>query len=466
MIVMKFGGTSVENAACINRVIEIVRGRLPKQPVVVVSAMGKTTQGLLDAAEASARGDAITTLKIVEKLRSTHFEEAGSLLSGVSLDEISGLIEQSFGDLKKLLEGLAILGEVPPRGLDKILAYGELLSSFILTGALKEKGIDAELMDARLFIRTDDRYGSASPDFPLTDAAIREFVLPPLGLNKVPVIQGFIGSTPEGATTTLGFEGSDYTAAIVAAALGADDVEIWKDVPGLMTADPAICKIALTVRRCSYDEAAELTYFGAKVLHHKAVYPVAARNIPVHIYNSKNAAANGTEISLDAGPCNNLVKSIAYKRPVTVVKLEVSSGDSPSASQGQDRLLMAIDAFASKRIPRILTAASESGATIVVDSNVLSGSKERYIIDRLSSIGRITIESGRAIISMIGEGLQGMAGLDGHLVSMISASRPQMILHGPSARTVSIVVGEAEVEDVIGALHREIFAETDPRVFC
>src|SRR5262245_17323480 len=239
MIVMKFGGTSVEDASCIQRVSEIIKERLESRPVVVVSAMGKTTRKLLQAAEASAAGDARTTLAIVADLKTRHLSEARRLLSDTNPRAESGsetflLIDRYFDELKKLLEGLAILGDVPPRGLDKILSYGQLLSSTVLAGALSHCGIPARLVDSRTFIKTDDRYGSARPLFDLTYATTRETLLPLLESGTVPVAQGYIGSTRDGATTTLGFEGSDYTAAIIGAALNADDIQIWKDVSGLM----------------------------------------------------------------------------------------------------------------------------------------------------------------------------------------------------------------------------------------
>ena len=209
MIVMKFGGTSVEDAPSIERVVEIIRERLHLNPVIVVSAIGKTTSKLLQAAEASAAGDSRTTLGIVADLKTRHTSEARRLVTKGEGREVFALIEKHFDELKKLLEGLAILGEVPPRGLDKILAYGELLSSAVLTDALAERGIQARLLDARELIKTDDRYGAASPIESLTTERIIENVLPVINTGVVPVIQGFIGSSRDGATPTLGFEGSD-----------------------------------------------------------------------------------------------------------------------------------------------------------------------------------------------------------------------------------------------------------------
>ena len=315
MIVMKFGGTSVEDAASIERVTEIIKARLSLRPVVVVSAMGKTTRKLLQAAEASAAGDRSTTLAVVAELKTRHLSEARTLVKSTAERAVFSIIDRHFDELKKLLEGLAILGEVPPRGLDKILAYGELLSSAIVADALAERDVPTRLLDAREFVITDDRFGGASPLFDLTNAKTRDSITPVIEAGEVPVIQGFIGATREGATTTLGFEGSDYTAAIVGAAMQADDIQIWKDVSGLMTTDPRIFSGARTVKACTFAEAADLTYFGAKVLHPATLLPAIHKNIPVYVLNSRNIKSTGTEITAQAPPSKDTFRAITAKTP-------------------------------------------------------------------------------------------------------------------------------------------------------
>src|SRR5215831_15259016 len=403
MIVMKFGGTSVEDASSIQRVSEIIRERLASRPVVVVSAMGKTTRKLLQAAEASAAGDGRTTLGIVADLKTRHLSEARRLLQNSSRAESGcetfGLIDRYFDELKKLLEGLAILGDVPPRGLDKILSYGELLSSTVLAGALTGGGIAARLVDSRSFIKTDDRYGSARPLFDVTYAATCDALLPLLENGAVPVAQGYIGSTRDGATTTLGFEGSDYTAAIIGAALRADDIQIWKDVSGLMTADPAVCPSARTVELCSYTEAAELTSFGAKVLHPNAVYPAAERNIPVHIYNSRRPSDGGTTITSRGGQRESPVKSIAYKKPVTLIKIAPGFEGTGNGHFGDEELLRSLTRTLRRRhVVPLITAATGSGLVFVIDSGWLDGEAGRYLIEEISRFGSLTAEGGQSII--------------------------------------------------------------------
>lgn len=462
MIVMKFGGTSVEDAPSIERVAEIIRARLHLKPVVVVSAMGKTTRKLLQAAEASAAGDSRSTLRIIADLKTRHVSEARRLVNKSEGREVFLLVEKHFDELKKLLEGLAILGEVPPRGLDKILAYGELLSSAVLTDALIDRGIPARLFDARELIKTDDRFGAASPLFEVTNQNIRDTLTSAIERSVVPVIQGFIGSSRDGATTTLGFEGSDYTATIVGAALDADDIQIWKDVSGLMTADPAIFSAALTVKHCSFAEAADLTYFGAKVLHPKAIHPAANKNIAVHIYNSKRPEAVGTTITSEIVRCANPVKSIAYMSPVTIITGTPVKG---SRFISADELLRAfLDVLAKRRIQPLIASVSASNVVLAVDSRELRH-RGRDLIEAVSDYGSASAEDHRAIISLVGDGLRSDPRLASRVFKATDEVELGMILHGSSPITMSFVVAEADIEQVIARLHKVFFDQIDPKVF-
>ena len=465
MIVMKFGGTSVEDAPSIERVAEIIRARLSLKPVVVVSAMGKTTRKLLQAAEASAAGDNRTTLGLVADLKTRHVSEARRLVKKSEGREVFAFIDRHFDELKKLLEGLAILGEVPPRGLDKILAYGELLSSAVLTDALSARGIPARLFDARELIKTDDRYGSASPIFEDTNKRIRAAIAQAVENGAAPVIQGFIGSSRDGATTTLGFEGSDYTATIIGAALDVEDIQIWKDVAGLMTADPAIFPGARTVKGCSFAEAADLTYFGAKVLHPKAIYPAARKNTPVHIYNSKNPEAAGTTITSDAVPCANPIKSIAYKRPVTIIEATAAaSADGSRFVSGHNLLSAFIDVLSKRRIEPLITSVSASNVVLAIDSRDLRHGG-RDLIEAISGYGTAIARPDRAIVSLVGEGLRSDPRLVSRVFKAIEEIELGAILQGPSPITMSFVVAEADVETVIARLHEAFFRQIDPLVF-
>ena len=462
MIVMKFGGTSVEDAPSIERVAEIIRDRLALKPLIVVSAMGKTTRKLLQAAEASAAGDSRTTLGIVAELKTRHTSEARRLVKKSDGREVFSLIDKHFDELKKLLEGLAILGEVPPRGLDKILSYGELLSSAVLADALSERGVPARLVDARELITTDDRYGSASPLFEITNQKTREAISPLLEDGIVPVVQGFIGSSRDGATTTLGFEGSDYTATIIGAALDAAEIQIWKDVSGLMTADPEIFAGARTVKLCSFAEAADLTFFGAKVLHPKAIHPAARKNIPVRIYNSKRPDAPSTTIAADAPKCTNLIKSIAYKRPITVIN--ASAASSSDRSSADDLLHAFVDVLGQRRIQPLITSVSASSVVVALDSRDLRHGG-RDLIESISDFGKATAEDGRAIVSVVGDGVRSERSLVGRVFKAIDDIEIGLILHGSSPLTMSFVVSDSDVENVIARLHDVFFEQLDPQVF-
>ncbi|MFY9608333.1 MAG: aspartate kinase [Blastocatellia bacterium] len=464
MIIMKFGGTSVEDAASIERVTEIVRARLNEKPVIVVSAMGKTTRKLLAAAEASAAGDSRTALGFLADLKTRHTSEVRRLVQKATGRLALPLIEQHFDELKTLLEGLAILGEVPPRGLDKILAYGELLSSFIVADAMSERGIRTRLMDARELIKTDDRYGAASPLFDLTNQAILERVAPVIEQGEVPVVQGFIGATRDGATTTLGFEGSDYTASIIGAAMNAEDIQIWKDVPGLMTADPSVFAGARTVKACSFAEAADLTFLGAKVLHAKAIYPAAHRNIPLHIYNSKQPDATGTTIGA-AAHSSNLIKSIAYMRPVTIIRAHAETRASGSGEASTDDLLKAVlDTLAKRRARALFTAMSGSHVVLALDSRDLKHGG-RDLVESISRYASVSVEPDKAVVSLVGEELGSDHSAVSRALKALQETNIDVISHGSSLISMSFTVEQAEVESVIARLHDVFFREIDPSIF-
>ncbi|MBI3653306.1 MAG: aspartate kinase [Acidobacteria bacterium] len=464
MIVMKFGGTSVEDAASIERVTEIIKARVALRPCIVVSAMGKTTSRLLQAAQASAAGDARTTLGIVADLKARHASEARQLIK--SNWSAFDFIEQYFAELKKLLEGLAILGEVPPRGLDKILAYGELLSSAIVSDALDERGIASQLVDARKLLITDDRFGGASPLFDIANAKIVATLAPLIAENRVPVLQGFIGATREGATTTLGFEGSDYTAAIIGAAMDADDIQIWKDVSGLMTTDPRLYKAARTVKACSFAEAAALTYFGAKVLHPKAIYPAARKNIPVHIYNSKLPQATGTAISATAPLCKNAIKSIAFLRPVTILKATIETiSEEEQIFLPEDSLKTIINTMIKRRVTPLLTAVSGLNTAFVMDAKALDETTERDLLNDIAKFTSASVERDRAIITLVGAGLAQNARISGRVFNALEAVEVNAVLHGSSPIMMNVVIAAQDVEAVIARLHEAFFADFDREVF-
>lgn len=464
MIVMKFGGTSVEDAASIERVSEIIKARLAAKPVVVVSAMGKTTRQLWQAAEAAAKGESRKSAATIVELKARHTSEARQLIK--TRRDAFVLIEQYFDELRKLLEGLAILGEVPPRGLDKILAYGELLSSAILSDALAERGVASRLLDARDLVKTDEHFGGASPIFDITNATIRERVAPLVEQNIVPVLQGFIGSTRSGATTTLGFEGSDYTAAIVGAALDAEDIQIWKDVSGLMTCDPRLYAGAKTVKACSFAEAAALTYFGAKVLHPKAIYPAARKGIAVHIYNSKAPEATGTAINDSPPPCQNAVKSITYKRPVTMLSATIETiSEEEQVFLPEDSLKTIINTMIKRRVTPLLTAVSGLNTVFAIDAALLDEATERDLLADISKFTTASLRRDRAIVSLVGAGIKENPEITSRVFAALDRVAIEAALHGSSPLMMNLVVAADAVEVVIERLHEVFFDQLDDTVF-
>ncbi len=351
MIVMKFGGTSVESAAAIERVAGIVKARLHRRPVVVVSAMGKTTNRLLSIAHHAVSGKRDDALRELLALRDFHLRESG----------MERTVDEHFQELGELTRGLAILGELTPRSIDAISSFGERLSSLIVTNHFQKLGIRTVHVDSRKVITTDSRHTQAAPLFDITYPRLAEKI-PPLAHESVVVMGGFIASTAAGVASTLGRGGSDFTASIVGAGIGAEEIQIWTDVDGMLTADPTILTGGHRVRTCSFDEAAELAYFGAKVLHPATVVPAVEKNIPVLILNSRRPEVEGTRIVSAAVPSKNVAKSIACKKNVTLVN--VLSTRMLMAHGFLHRIFEVFDRFST---PVDMLATSEVSVSLTID---------------------------------------------------------------------------------------------------
>ena len=319
MIVMKFGGTSVEDAKAINRVADIVQGRLAQKPVVVVSAMAKVTDTLLTMAKAAGAGERKTALKLCRSLQERHYNTASELLGTALFTEFHSEIGADFESLDELLRGITAVGEITPRTTDHVAAFGEMLSSKIVAAAFAARGLNGVHVDSREVLVTDSAYMQAVPQFDETNVKLAEKVQPLLDAGKVPVMGGFIASSRAGITTTIGRGGSDFSAAIFGAGLSAERIEIWTDVDGILTTDPRICPEARRIKVIGFDEAAELAYFGAKVLHPATVLPAIQKNIPVYVLNSRNPSCEGTRITTRAPQGKNIFKAIAAKKRITIV---------------------------------------------------------------------------------------------------------------------------------------------------
>src|SRR6516164_2883927 len=327
VVVMKFGGTSVEDAAAIQRLIGIVQSRLGAQPVVVVSALAKVTDQLVEAGNAAAAGHLGSALATVRNIYVRHEELADSLLSASAYGSLDRELRSEFQALESLMQDLELSRHFDRKAQDRLLSFGECFSSRLISWAMNEAGLQAAHVDARRCIITDARHGQASPVWDVTNHRLRDTLTPLLQSGSVPVLGGFIASTLHGVPSTLGRGGSDFSAAIVAAAIGAARVEIWTDVDGVMTTDPKLCSDARVIRKLSFDEAAELAHFGAKVLHPATIAPAMRENIPVYVLNSRRPDGDGTEIASRASSSNR-VSAITAKRKVAAVEIQAPQIDS------------------------------------------------------------------------------------------------------------------------------------------
>ncbi len=456
MIVMKFGGTSIQDKPSVERVAEIIRRHHNLHPVVINSAMGKTTRSLLAMARLASTGMNDNALKILDETRQYHTHLAASLIPNYSGNNIADTLDRYFEELEKLLNGLTILRELSLRTQDKILAYGELIATSIITAVLQDRGLNAKLCDARELIITDERFSRAEPIPALTYQRIYESIHPMVESNVIPVIQGFIGATRNGVTTTLGFEGSDFTTALVGAALNAAQIQLWKDVNGIMTADPTIFSEARTVTSISFAEVAELTFFGAKVLHPSTIAPARQKNIPVHIFNSKRPDDTGTAITEQAQHGSTLIKSIAYKHPISVV-----TARSDRYLSSWHFLKSIFEILERENTTPYVVAISEARVALAISPS----DTMEHLIDQLKEVGQIDIASGKATVSLVGENLSTVDECVATVCKNLEGIHIDMISHGASPISVTLVVDEKDLSLAIARLHHFFFTDLDSEIF-
>jgi aspartate kinase len=455
MIVMKFGGTSVESAAAIARVAAIVKAHQDRRPVIVVSAMGKTTNKLLAIANAAIHGTREEYLRQIHDLRDFHSREARQVVPLAERAELDRFLDEHFQELTELAKGLAVLGELTPRSIDAISSYGERLSSYIVTQAFRHSGITTEHLDSRYLIVTDKRHTQAAPLFPQTYARLAAIV-PPVATQSVAVLGGFIAATEDGVTTTLGRGGSDFTASIVGAGIGAEEIQIWTDVDGMLTADPTILPGGHRVKTISFAEAAELAYFGAKVLHPATMLPAIEKNIPVLILNSRRPEVPGTRIVADRVHCENVVKSIACKRKITVVNIHstrmlMAHGFLRRIFEVFDRFETAVD----------MVATSEVSVSLTIDNPA----RLEEVLAELRQFAEAETERDQVIVCLVGENIRYTPGVARRVFNALNGINVRMISQGGSLLNISFVVAEKDLRAAIEALHGEFFSELDPAVF-
>jgi aspartate kinase len=369
---------------------------------------------------------------------------------------LQAAVHQEFDALDDLLRGIAAVGELTDRTSDLVVSFGERLSSRIVSAAFDQRGLNGTHVDARTCIITDSNYGRAAPQEPAIEAKLTEHLLPLIEAGKTPVMGGFIGSNMEGITTTLGRGGSDYTAALVGGGLHAGAIEIWTDVNGIMTTDPRICPGALRVKTISFEEAAELAYFGAKVLHPATILPAVQKSIPVWVLNSRNAENEGTKITAVAPPCKSPFKSIAAKKKLTIIDIVASR-----MLMTHGYLKAVFDVFDKYKCVIDMVSTSEVSISLSVDSN------ERLpeICEELSKIADVKMEGSKALICMVGEDIRGHNGIAGQVFTAISHVNVRMISQGASEINMSFMIDEEDVEEAIRSLHQHFFTDPDETVF-
>jgi aspartate kinase len=468
MIVMKFGGTSIQDAAAMERVIGIVRSRRERRPVVVLSAMAGMTDALHRCAEEAHRGREREALQLLEnEIVARHRAAVEGLIEEPRKRRLLlESLEKSFQEVQMLLKGLSILGELTPRSLDAVLSYGERLSTLILTTAMQERELSAHWLDARELIITDGQFTQANP-LMAESAARVEQRLKPLLNEKIPVTQGFIGATLDGRTATLGRGGSDYSAAILGALLGAEEIEIWTDVDGVMTADPRVVPEARTIRELSYTEAAELSYFGARVLHPKAIRPAIERDIPLRILNTFRPETRGTRIVRRSSREARTVKAITAIKHLSLINVE---GRGMLGVPGVAARVFTAVAREGVNVLMISQSSSEQSICFIVEAAVaeraltaLHEAFERELEKRL--IDRIHSQTDVAIVAVVGVGMRGTPGIGAKVFGALGRAEINVIsiAQGSSEHNLSLVVSKEDADEAIRHIHSEFALEEPAR---
>jgi aspartate kinase len=445
-VVMKFGGTSLEDVAAIRRAIRIVKQRPRHKPVVVASALADVTDQLLSAGQTSAQGQLGPAREALQNLQRRHEQIALETAGPDACEDLRFQLDSEFRQLHLLLPSIVSAGELTPRLQDQLLGTGESLSSRIVQAAFAHAGIDAVWVDARACIVTDAAHTQATPLWDDTNRRLQAVLAPLLADSKVPVLGGFIGATSDGIPTTLGRGGSDFTASIVGAAMHASRIEIWTDVDGILTTDPKLCPDARRVPTMSFEEAADLAYFGAKVLHPAAIAPAMRKNIPVWVLNSRNPEGKGTEIVAHPGD-ECVMKAITAKKGVTVVDVEAVRWLAP------ELLREIFEVFERHQYSLDLLSASRGSLSLLVTSTEALPA----IAEELKGLANVRWENHKALVCLVGEKVRRQPEIASQVFRALSDVDLRMICQGASERNISFLVDESQAEDLVRRLHRLFF---------
>jgi len=451
MIVMKFGGTSVEDAKAIKNITEIVRKETQRHPLVVVSACAGVTNQLLKSAALASQGKKDDALQLVASIEGRHKKIVKELFDPDTTKFLHKHIAVFAEELAALVTGVFVLGELTPRSLDAFASYGERMSSFIVHHYFEVRKLRSFLVDARSFMITDEQFTKAVPMFDVVEQKLREIVQPKIDNNYVVVTQGFLGSTQMGITTTIGRGGSDYSAAIIGALLGAQDIQIWTDVDGILTSDPSVVSDAKKIKIMSFNEAAELAYFGARVLHPETILPAVKKNIPVHVLNSRRPESTGTLIITKPKVDKKcVVKSIAYKEGITVISIV-----STRMFLAHGFLENVFDVFHKYQTVVHTVATSEVSISVTIDNVTNLG----HILRELKEFATVSVSDKKAIVCVVGEHLKNSPGIAAKILNVITDINLNMISQGASEINISFVIDEEHVDEVVRRLHKEFFSD-------
>lgn len=450
MIVIKFGGTSVGDADRVAAAIDIVAERREQQPIVVVSALAGVTNDLVAASEAAKASDIDRVNQVIAAVRQRH-EDVAMRLVQQKFDFFEAFIKQldkQIDQIHTILRGIALLGEITARAKDKVVGIGEKLSSVLFAYSMMMRAVPGEHVDSEEVVITDNRFGEAAPLMDDTREAARRVLLPLIERSLIPVMGGFIGRTRDGATTTLGRGGSDYSAAIVGAAVGASEIQIWTDVDGMMTCDPRLITHARVIDRISYFEAAELAWFGAKVLHPKTIAPAVEQNIPVRVLNTHNVSSAGTLVTEKGDESEGRPKAVAVKRGITVVHM---TSNKMLGAHGFLARLFAI--FEQLEISVDLITTSEVSVSVTID--------EKHDLDtliaRLRPIADATVIENQSIVAIVGRNLMRDSLTAARVFESLRGIPVSMFSLGTSGLNLSIVVDNSDADRAVRAVHAALF---------
>jgi len=450
MIVMKFGGTSVEDSAAVRRLIEIVRSKLDEKPVIVISALSKVTHFLYQIADYASKGDFDSADMLLSEIKERHVNMSRELITNnkVRLDLCVGRIDDQVAGLRDIIKVISILKKLSDRSLAKIVSHGELLSSYIIFHALNESGIRCAFADARECIITDSQYLKGEPDLNKIKEKVPKYINKQFAENQTLIIQGFIASSTEGINTTLGRGGSDYSASLIGLAMSAKEIEIWTDVDGIHTADPRRVPNTRSISLLSFEEAAEMAYFGAKILHPSTIQPAIEKNIPVRVLNSRKPEHNGTLILHRDLIKEDGIKAISYKENIIVIN--VFSTKMLNYFGFLNRLF---EVFNKHKVSVDLISTSEVNVSLTIDTDAELSS----VVEELSLFSEVKVERNMSQISVVGRNLKNIKGICKRVFGSLGDYQIYMISQGASDVNISFVVGRENLTSVLRVLHNEFF---------